>query len=98
VIDRVTAVYQDGVLKPTRPVPVPDGTRVELVVVTLSPPAAVDSPDEMERRRQLIAELHAMDAEVDAEPDDGYDLIDALNENRKRSGARPLIPEPEDRA
>lgn len=94
---RVTAVYQDGVLKPTRPVPVPEGTWVELVVSLPLPPEEIDhSPEAVELRRKKFERLRQMYAYWDAqdadEPDDGYDPIAEMNKERLRVGARPLIP------
>ena len=91
---RFHAKYENGVLKPEGGLPVPEGGRYELAIVV--PERAADDPAEQERRRKLLAELHRLDTEADAEPDDGYDLLRALDENRRRGGERPLLPEPKD--
>jgi len=83
------AVYENGVFRPTTPVKLSEGERVEL---TVRPNPAPPTPEEMERRRKVVEQLHAIDAEADLEPDDGYDLIAAINAERLRVGARPLIP------
>lgn len=83
------AVFENGVFRPTAPVSLREGERVEIVVHTT--PVAVPE-EEMARRRKIVEELHKLDAEADAEPDDGYDLIAEINAERIRSGARPIIP------
>ncbi|MBX9624677.1 MAG: DUF104 domain-containing protein [Gemmataceae bacterium] len=94
---RATAVYEGGVFKPTRPVPIPDGARVELVVSVPLPPGEIDnSPEAVELRRQKVERLRQMYAEFDAldadEPDDGYDPLVEINNDRIRRGARPILP------
>lgn len=94
---RATAVYQDGVLKPTRPVPIPDGARVELVITLPLLPEEIDnSPEAVEQRRQKVERHRQRMAEIDAldadEPDDGYDPLVEINNDRIRRGARPILP------
>jgi predicted DNA-binding antitoxin AbrB/MazE fold protein len=91
-----TAVYQDGVLKPPHPIPnLADGDRVEVVVVRVVP-VDRDHPDEVARReRQLKAweeRTAALEAAAPDGEDDDYDILEALNANRLREGARPLLP------
>lgn len=83
------AVYENGVLRPPAGLPLAEGTRVQLVV---SRPLQVgpDSPDEAERRKNLLDRLHRLDEEADAEPDDGYDIAQSLNDQRRRVGARAI--------
>ena len=82
------AVYENGVFRPTAPVSLPEGERVEIVV---RPAPAAPSQEELERRRKIVEGLHALYAEADQEPDDGYDLIAEINAERLRIGARPII-------
>jgi predicted DNA-binding antitoxin AbrB/MazE fold protein len=84
-------VYENGVFRPTAPVSLPEGERVEIVVR----PAATPSPEEMERRRKIVEGLHALYADADAEPDDGFDFEEfARNLNANRGGGRlPYPPE-----
>lgn len=85
----VRAVYQNGVLRPDRPLPLADGTAVELTVA----PAQTLDEDEIDRR---LRDAKTFDEWLEATrllpPDDGgYDIVAALNENRIWSGERPLI-------
>src|SRR5262249_17456062 len=94
---RVTAVYQNGVLRPTQPLPLAEGETVE---ITLARPALTEAPpmeDEIDRRIRTAKTLEELFAAADAaaglEPDDGYDLLQALDENRRLAGdARKLFP------
>lgn len=87
----IPAVYEGGVFRPTAPVPLADGATVELTV------APVPTPDELEERiraAQSLQELWAAMAEAaDDEPDDGFDIIEALNRTRVAEGRPPIQPE-----
>lgn len=81
------AVYENGVLRPVEPLPFANGETVQLSVSR-----ADVSPEEARRRIQAaktLAEAFAGATAV-AEDDPGYDLLRALDENRK--GERPLYP------
>jgi hypothetical protein len=74
------------VLKPTRSLPFAEGETVQL---TISRPLTRDEAERRMRQAKTLEEL--FDAFQSApEPDDGYDLLGALDENRK--GERPLFP------
>jgi predicted DNA-binding antitoxin AbrB/MazE fold protein len=80
------AVYENGVLKPARALPFAEGETVQL---TVSRPLPRDEAERRMRQAKTLEEL--FDAfQSAAEPDDGYDLLKALDENRK--GERPLFP------
>jgi predicted DNA-binding antitoxin AbrB/MazE fold protein len=84
-----SAVYENGVFRPTTPISLREGERVEIVIH----PARPEVPEEeMARRRRVVEKLHELDALADQEPDDGYDLIAEINAERLRIGARPIIP------
>ncbi len=87
----VLAVYEGGVLRPARPLPFDEGETVELTVARTDQ-AALPSAEEAERRIRDAKSLEELFAAMDAAPaeDDGYDLLKALDENRK--GERPLFP------
>jgi predicted DNA-binding antitoxin AbrB/MazE fold protein len=80
------AVYEDGVLKPARPLPYTEGETVQLTVTRPLDPA------EAERLMRAAKTLEELFDAFEAAPDedDGYDLLKALDENRK--GERPLFP------
>src|SRR5262249_17535231 len=89
----VRAVYQNGVLRPDRPLPLADGTAVDVQVT----PAAED--DEVLRRMRAAKTLEELFAIADSIPaeegDDGYDVIRAMNETRRANGERLLTREDE---
>jgi predicted DNA-binding antitoxin AbrB/MazE fold protein len=80
------AVYENGVLRPARPLPYAEGETVQLTVTRPLDPA------EVERRMRAAKTLRELFDAFEAAPDedDGYDLLKALDENRK--GERPLFP------
>ena len=94
---RVTAVYQNGVLRPTQPLPLVEGETVEITVERPAPPKPTLTDEEFARQIKAARTLEEMfavaEAAAELEPDDGYDLLQALDENRRLAGeARPLFP------
>jgi predicted DNA-binding antitoxin AbrB/MazE fold protein len=91
---RVTAVYENGTLRPTSPLPLRNGDRVE-ITVEVALPAATDSSSEAAQRirdaKTFDEWMVAANAAAATEPDDGYDLLEALNENRRATGAPRLL-------
>jgi predicted DNA-binding antitoxin AbrB/MazE fold protein len=91
------AVYENGVLRPVRLLDLKDG---ELVQVTVSPPPPRPSDEEivaMMKAAKSLDELFAIaNTYMNDQPADGYDFLEALNENRRREGAR-LLFRPEDK-
>jgi predicted DNA-binding antitoxin AbrB/MazE fold protein len=90
----VLAVYRDGVLRLAEPLPLTEGETVE---VTISRPAPAEPPlteGEAIRRMKAAKTLQELFAIYESlpPPADGYDLIEALEENRRLSGERPLYP------
>jgi predicted DNA-binding antitoxin AbrB/MazE fold protein len=91
----VHAVYQNGVLRPTQPLPLAEGEAVEITVVRAkdTPPALAE--DEAIQRIRAARTLEEWIAAANAAPaeEDDYDLLRALDENRQFSGDyRPLFP------
>jgi predicted DNA-binding antitoxin AbrB/MazE fold protein len=80
------AVYENGVLKPAHPLPYKEGETVQLTVTR--PLDAAEAESRMRAARTLQELFAAYEAAPDE--DDGYDLLKALDENRK--GERPLFP------
>ena len=76
-----TAVYEGGVLKLTGPVPGLADGDRVEVAVVRTAPPDRDGPS----------------AGTSEEQDDGYDVLEAMNAERLRVGARPLIPPTEGR-
>jgi predicted DNA-binding antitoxin AbrB/MazE fold protein len=94
---RVTAVYENGALRPTSPLPLSEGDRVE-ITVEVPVPGRADSSDSARRIREARTFdewMAAAAAAAEREPDDGYDLLEALNENRQAAGVPRLLFPPD---
>ena len=91
----VRAVYQDGVLRPERPLPLAEGTAVELTVATAEPATAPVDEEDVLRRMDAAKSLRELFALYESlpPPADGYDLCEALNANRRAAGEPPVYPE-----
>jgi predicted DNA-binding antitoxin AbrB/MazE fold protein len=90
----VTAVYENGVLRPAQPLSLAEGVTVE---ITVAPPQAVPPAAEAEVIRHMKAaksleDLFALANQLPP-PADGYDLCHALNENRRLTGEPLLYPD-----
>jgi predicted DNA-binding antitoxin AbrB/MazE fold protein len=100
----VMAVYENGVFKLREPLKLAEGQTVQLAVYPQRPlmPLRPRTPEEEDFARRIMASktLEEMFAVIDTAPlePEGYDLLRALNENRKASGERLLYPELEDEA
>ena len=93
---RITAVYENGVFRPTGPVALADGQTVDMLVSGLPrlPTPLVD--DEYSQRLAAAKTLTELFEVMDSAPDedDGYDFFEAMNENRRMVGGRiPYPPE-----
>jgi predicted DNA-binding antitoxin AbrB/MazE fold protein len=89
----VRAVYSGGVLRPFQPLALAEGTTVDVTVATASVDSQL-SEDEIVRRIQACKSYHEwLEVTKLLPPDDGgYDIVQALDENRRWSGDRPLLP------
>jgi predicted DNA-binding antitoxin AbrB/MazE fold protein len=92
----VRAVYTGGVLRPVQPLALAEGQSVE---VTIRPSVTVPtttpvSEEEIIGRIQACKTYHEwLEITKLLPPDDGgYDIVKALDENRRWSGERPLLP------
>lgn len=89
MIETVTAVYEDGVLRPLTPLHVPEHSQVEIEVRTIS-----SSPDTHARREQVRAALDAAGILAPVTPSAMSPLTDAeratLAERLVIPGAMPL--------
>ena len=85
----VTATYENGVLRPAAPLPLAEGETVEITITRPVPPPPLTEEETIRRIREaksLEEMFAAFNASAALEPDDGYDLREALNENRRVSG------------
>jgi hypothetical protein len=101
----IQAVYENGVLRPTQPLDLPDGKQVQVVIYQVGPTPHLSSlppptPEEQAYIDRLnsaksLQELFAiMDSAPDVDEGDGEDFFEAMNENRRRTGERiPYPPE-----
>lgn len=64
---RCTAIYERGVLRPTEPVPLEEGDRVEVIIVCRTPP-----PDPV-KAAEILAAIAAMPMEPGGKEFSGRD-------------------------
>jgi predicted DNA-binding antitoxin AbrB/MazE fold protein len=92
---RVIAVYESGTLRPITPLPLRNGDRVEITIEVALPSATVSSSESAAQRirdaKSFDEWMVGANAAAATEPDDGYDLLEALNENRRATGAPRLL-------
>ncbi len=92
----VRAVYMGGVLRPVQPLALAEGETVEVTIQTPAAGAAEQVSDaEIVRRIQACKTYPEwLELTNSLPPDDGgYDIVKALDENRRWSGERPLLPD-----
>jgi predicted DNA-binding antitoxin AbrB/MazE fold protein len=94
---KVKAVYENGVLRPTEPLDLPDGAKVEVTVAEPAPDGQELAEAEIIRRIEAAKDIHEwVEVTKLLPPDDGgYDILKALDENRRFSGERPRFSEGE---
>jgi predicted DNA-binding antitoxin AbrB/MazE fold protein len=89
----IRAVYVGGMLQPVQPLELAEGETVEL---TVTPIPSVPVPEEEIIRRIQASKTYGEWLEVTKllpADDGGYDIVKALDENRRWSGERPLLPD-----
>lgn len=101
----IQAVYEGGVLRPTQPLPLAEGETYIITVHNVAPiatPLRHLTPEEEDYVRRLKAtrSLEEMFAVMETAPPcpEDYDLLEALNQNRKAMGERPLFPDADEGA
>src|SRR5579871_4445155 len=84
------AVYENGVLRPVQPLALKEGETVQLTVTTPAPRPNDDEIIAMIKAAKSPEELFAI---LNTYPTagDGYDLCEALEENRRLDGDLPLF-------
>jgi predicted DNA-binding antitoxin AbrB/MazE fold protein len=102
--ESITAIYEGGVLRPTTALPFADGTKLRLTVDAVSNGKnASNTSDQLEvadlaRRQEAAAFVQSLiDAKDRDELPEGYDFLEALNENRRLSGDYRMLFPPEDK-
>ena len=93
----VLAVYQNGVLRPAQPLPLAEGETVQITVARTVAAALAPAEDEAVERIAAATTLEEWIAAANAAPPeaDEYDLLAALNDNRRLSGDQRLLFAPE---
>lgn len=91
----VRAVYENGVLRPERPLPLAEGASVNVTVATAEPVTAPVDEEEVLRQMDSAKSLRELFELYESlpPPADGYDLCEALNANRRAAGEPPVYPE-----
>jgi predicted DNA-binding antitoxin AbrB/MazE fold protein len=86
----VRAIYSGGVLRPDHPLALAEGETVDVTVAT----ATLASDDELIRRIQACKTYQEwLELTRNLPSDDGgIDIVRALDENRRWSGDRHLLP------
>jgi predicted DNA-binding antitoxin AbrB/MazE fold protein len=91
----IQAVYEGGLLRPVQPLDLAEGATVEVTVTisTAAPPSV--SEEEILRRLDACKTYEDWFEVTKLLPphDGGYDIMTALDENRRWSGERPLLPD-----
>ena len=89
---RVTAIFEKGVLRPTHPLALKEGERVEFTIDAQAEDGTKNEILDRIRGAKSFEEwIAAADEAAKLEPDDGYDLLEALNETRRQAGERLLF-------
>jgi predicted DNA-binding antitoxin AbrB/MazE fold protein len=89
----VTAIYENGVLRPTKPLPLKDGERVEFTFNI--PTTEIDRDEAIQRIRDAKSFdewIAAANEAAKLEPPETADFLDGLNETRRQAGERLLFP------
>ena len=93
MVARVMAIYENRVFKPTVPLALPEGTKVECALEEARILPFTGAEDEYSQRVENATSLEELFAAMNEAPEDNdYDLCAALNENRRIAGERPLFP------
>ncbi len=89
----IDAVYSGGVLCPAQPLSLREG---EIVAITIHPKLDSSFEDEIIKRIQGSKTYHEWLEVMKSLPadNDGYDIVKAIDENRRWSGERPVLPDP----
>ncbi len=86
----VRAIYENGVLRPERALPLAEGQSVEVTVATGRSTVDEEVSHRIKSARTIREWIEA--TKLLPSDDGGYDIVAALNANRVWSGDHPLIP------
>jgi predicted DNA-binding antitoxin AbrB/MazE fold protein len=87
----IQAIYTGGILRPIHPLALKEGETVEVTIASSHTPM---SDDEIIQRIQACKTYQEWQEVTKALPQDdgGYDIVKALDDNRRWSGDRPILP------
>ncbi len=92
----VDAVYANGAFRPVQPLQLElaEGESVAITVAKASPaePLSEDEAVRLIKAAKSVQEWVEITRRLPSD-DGGYDILKSLDENRKWSGGRPLLPE-----
>lgn len=98
----IQAVYEGGVLRPTKPLALSEGETVEVIINQIRSPgpqlreSTVAEEDYARRIRaaKSLKEMFAVMATAPLAPDDEFDIVKEINQSRQLTGFRMPDPEP----
>lgn len=90
----IRAVYEGGVLRPIEPLALLEGETVDVTIAQtnpLGPPLRAPTPAEEDYARRMRAakslqEMFAIMATAPSSPEDEFDIVKEINENRRLTG------------
>jgi len=90
-----SAIYENGMLRPSRRLPFEEGEAVEVTIIPAPIPLRQPTPEEWTRKVQAAKSIEEWMALANScpVPDDGYDVIQAMNETRRANGEQLLTRE-----
>lgn len=85
---RTTAIFNHGVLRPMQPLQLAEGEIMEITFLTKSRPPRESTDDPIIAQMHSVKTLQELFAIANAVPgdEDGYDVLQALDQNRAFSG------------
>ena len=93
----IRAIYTGGVLRPVQPLALAEGQAVDVTVAPAGTAPATPplTEEELVRRIQACKTYQEWLEVTKLLPadDGGYDIVKALDDNRRWSGERPLLPD-----
>jgi predicted DNA-binding antitoxin AbrB/MazE fold protein len=98
----IRAVYEGGVLRPTKPLTLPEGETVDLIITqTKAPGLELREPTPVEedyarriKAAKSLREMFAVMATAPMTPEDEFDIVKEINQSRQVTGFRMPDPEP----
>jgi predicted DNA-binding antitoxin AbrB/MazE fold protein len=98
----IRAVHEGGVLRPTQPLALPEGERVDVIITQMkSPGLPLREPTLAEedyarriRAAKSLEEMFTVMATAPATSEDEFDIVKEINQSRQLTGFRVPDPDP----